>query len=552
MSVLNRIRTGLKRAKPGLPVLANGIIMVDDEKFAAIAAIHENGDCFVATGYQHKDVFREGRQRLLDAQQIPETGTIKNCSLETIRALYQQDNAGHPFTEAGAVEQTQGHRQLEATIAAAAEARASDLKIYLRDSCTEVRIKAKSREFDYGRPWTVAEGIEAINYAFDAQDKGAGETTLKRAGRQSFSISSREKLNLPSNVVKLRCQTGPHEGDAELQTHLVMRLFYKNDRETGALEDLGFDAEVMGKLAQVRANLRGGIIIGGETGDGKSTSLIKNAERLYDEHDEQISLVTLEDPVEFRLRRSGIIQVPLNSAGDEDDLERHYRQALRHFLRINPDVGIISEIRDGTSARKVLDYIRSGHQLFATVHVESANGIPFRLVSMGVPSEELAHPGLIRLLIKQTLVPLLCDHCKRPLHKADLGARDKALVAPLRPDAAALYLRNPDGCRACRRETNEIGRLAWWGYQREIAVGEVIEPDISYLKFVRDRDSIGALEHWLRPRGKGGMGGISIGQKMTELALNGRVDPRDVVLKRGDLSQRMSAVQRADLKWGEA
>ncbi|EEE35131.1 putative type II/IV secretion system protein [Rhodobacteraceae bacterium KLH11] len=553
MSFLQDILSRFRQSAPDRRVLPNGIIDVldEDEDFAAIAAVREDGTCFVAAGYQHQDVFLEGLQRLQETGRIPQIGTREPVELEEIRNLYRPELSTGLDAGLDQSAQTRGQQRLRDAIVAAAEARASDIKIHLRETKTEVRFRVAGNEFNYGQPWTHNEGIAAISYAFDAQDKGAGAPTMQDAGMQGFSISPQEKLPLPSNVIKLRCAMGPHEGETKLVPHLVIRLFYSNDHDTGRLNDLGFDAEILSKLGQARADLRGGIIFGGATGDGKSTTLIKNGAQLYDQHGGRKSVVTVEDPVEYRLTRSGVIQIPLQSAGNEDDQAHHYGNAMRHFMRINPDVGIISEIRNGIAGTKLLQFILSGHQLYSTLHVESANGIPFRLISMGVPAEELSHPGLIRLLIKQTLLPLLCDHCKHPMKNADLSEDDRMLLAPLKGNRDELFLRNPEGCAACQRESNEIGRLAWWGYRREIAVGEVIEPDTGYLKCVRDKDAIGALEHWLKPRVDGGLGGITISQKMTELALSGRVDPRDVVLKRGDLTQRMNAVQKAFLKWGE-
>ena len=135
--------------------------------------------------------------------------------------------------------------------------------------------------------------------------------------------------------------------------------------------------------------------------------------------------------------------------------------------------------------------------------------------------------------------------------EANLSPTDRAIVDPLWKDRDRVFLRNPEGCSECRRETNDIGRLAWSGYMRETAVAGVIEPDETYLGFVRDKDSSGGLQHWLKPRSEGGMGGITIAQKMTELVLAGQVDPRDAVRKHGDLSQRMTALQIAEIKWGD-
>jgi len=549
MNILKDILGALKPSALEWKVLANGIIDVPDARFKEIAAVHQDGTCFVAEGsYAHDDVFVEGLRRLHKQGHIPQTGATEQRSMAEIRALYRPESTARRAAQS---EMSKERQRLRALIEAAAEARASDFEIIDHETHTDARIKIAGRWFQHGKPWTSEEGRGAIACAFDAQDKGTGESTLTEYGFQGFSINPKNDFPLPAGVAKLRCSRGAHEGETRLASHLVGRLFYNTGDDTSTLEDLGLDSEVMGKLAKVRTGLRGGIIIGGETGDGKTTTLIRNLGQLCDEHG-HLKVVMLEDPVEYRLKRPSVVQIPLQSAGDEEERTRQYRDALRHFVRSNPDVGVITEIRDGVGGREALQFILSGHQLYTTLHVDCAHRILFRLPTMGVPAAELAEPGLIRLLIKQTLVPLLCEHCKRPMREVYLSAKDRAIVTPLKGDKNAVFMRNPAGCDACHRDTSEIGRLAWWGYQREIAVGEVIEPDVEYLRCVRVQDSIGALNHWLKPRSEGGMGGITISQKMTELVLAGRVDPRDAVRKHGDLSERMSAFQKAELKWGDA
>ena len=533
--------------KPQRKTLENGIIDTGDLGFAGIAAVHFSGTCYVADGYRYEDDFTGALMRHQDSGVLPEITSFKITPMDDIRLFYA---AKLTATEAAlaAAARTQGQRRLLDLISAAERAKASDLKIYQHDTKTYVRLKVAGREFDYGQPWTPEEGKNAISFAFNAQDKGTGNVSKKDAAFQSYSISPKPEFPLPANVVKLRCQSGFHESDRKLGAFVVFRLFYKDDSDTGALEDLGFDAEITQALAEARANLHGCVIIGGETGDGKSTTLIRALEALYERHGGNVSISTLEDPVEYRLHRSGILQVPLQSAGDGAERQTKYEDALRNFVRTNPDVGMISEIRDGAGGCEALKFATSGHAIYTTVHVDSANGIPFRLMALGVPAEELAQSGVIRLLIKQTLAPILCNDCKTPLSEASLTDLDQSLFAPIMADQDRIYLRNPEGCTTCLGDTlNETGKLAWAGYQRQIAVGEVIAPDRAYFDHVLAKNFNGALSHWLTPKSEGGMGGIPIARKLTELVLQGQLDPYDALRKHGNLAERMSDVQRENL-----
>ncbi len=534
--------------KPQIRTLENGIIDTGDLGFACIAAVHYGGTCYVADGYRYEDDFTGALMRHQDSGVLPEITSFKITPMDELRQFYA---AKLTATEAlrAEVARTQGQRRLLELISAAERARASDLKIYQHDTKTYVRLKVAGREFDYGQPWTPEEGRNAISFAFNAQDKGTGNVSKKDAAFQSYSISPKPEFPMPPNVVKLRCQSGFHESDTKLGSFVVFRLFYKDDSDTGALEDLGFDAEITDALAAARANLHGCVIIGGETGDGKSTTLIRALEALYERHGGHVSITTLEDPVEYRLNRSGVVQIPLQSAGDEAEREARHEDALRNFVRMNPDVGMVSEIRDGASGREALKFATSGHAIYATVHVDSANGIPFRLMALGVPAEELAQSGVVRLLIKQTLAPLLCDDCKTPLAAASLNDLDQRLFAPVMADRDNVYLRNPEGCATCLGDAlNEAGKLAWAGYRRQIAVGEVIMPDRAYFDHVLNKNFNGALAHWLKPESAGGMGGIPIACKLTDLVLQGQLDPYDALRKHGDLAERMSDAQRSSLQ----
>ena len=532
--------------KPQTRVLENGIIDTGDAGFAAIAAVHETGTCYVADGYRYEDEFMAPLIQYQERDVLPEITSYNILPLDEIGQLY-----GGSVSAAVAQSQTsrtRGQRRLLELISAAERAKASDVKIYQHDTKTYVRLKVAGREFDYGQPWTPEDGKDAISFAFNAQDKGTGNVSEKDAAFQSFSISPKPEFPLPANVVKLRGQKGFHESDTKLGSFVVFRLFYKDDSDTGALADLGFDGEITQALAEARANLHGCVIVGGETGDGKSTTLIRALEALYEHHNGNVSISTLEDPVEYRLQRSGIIQTPLQSVGDNANRQPHYEAALRNFVRINPDVAMISEIRDEAGGREALKFATSGHAVYTTVHVDSANGIPFRLMALGVPPDELAQSGVVRLLIKQTLAPLLCHGCKTPLAEAKLSELDHHLFQPILPDSAAVYLRNLEGCEICLGGAlNETGKLAWAGYQRQIAVGEIVRPDKAYFEHVLNRHFNGARAHWLKSKNEGGLGGIPIAAKLTELVLAGDLDPYDALRKHGDLSQRMNATQRASL-----
>ena len=527
-------------------VLDNGIVLTDSAEFHEIAAVNVDGQVYLVAGNRYNRCFTETLGRLIDQGIVPNSAWTNQQAAEpeTIKSLYGEARA-HLSASPGGTDATLRDTaliKLDKVLSDAAAARASDVKFFQDEARTTIRIKVAGREFSSSMNWTVSEGISAMATLFDARDEGTGESTAIVGKFQSFSVSpGKAQLRLPGGVVKLRGQRGFHEVDSGLGGHTVLRLFYSDEAQqaTSTLESLGFDDEVSSALAVVRAKLAGGIIIAGATGDGKSTTLIRCLQKLYSDHHEQISIVTVEDPVEYRIRGDGILQIPVRSSGSAEERTKAFRQALMHFVRINPDVGAISEIRDASAATEALQFVDTGHQVWTTIHGSTANGILFRLIEMGIQAEELCKPGSIEVLMKQTLAPLLCLNCALPFlgrddpRKPVIGRQLEDLEIGLE----GLRVRNREGCSLCRPGTDDpVARAAWCGYRRQVAVAEVIHPDEGYFERVRRRDSFEALDYWTTPAEAGGLGGTPLSAKMAGLVGEGVLDPFDAVRKNTDFA----------------
>ncbi|TMV82659.1 type II/IV secretion system protein [Thioclava sp. BHET1] len=512
--------------------MENGILPVGSAHFRERCAVDKDGVRYIARGNTYDDELNAELHQLQEAGRIPKIIRTETRTLGEIANLYQSaSQTGN--AEFDAARTTAAVAKLNRALIEAAEAGASDLKIIQRDRHTDIRVKIASREYDLDTQWTRDEGRIAITHIFDKRDQGSAQVTMVEGEFQSFSVTSGKGFALPYGIAKLRGQKGYHETETGTGTHLIFRLIpVQSGTAHKKLEDLGFDGEVLEALRDVRAKLRGAVIIGGSTGDGKSTTLSCNTERLYDENDGRLSVVTLEDPVEFPILRSGVIQIPVASAGGAEERKANYRQALMHFVRANPDVGVISEIRDGDGAKEVLQFVASGHASYTTIHVDSALEIPFRLIDMGVPPEELAKPGGIVLLMKQTLVPILCPHCSEPVETtADLPLPMRGLRS------TGIRKRNLSGCDHCTKKDGSLKARANAGYQSIAAVGEVIRPDEGFFQQIRRRDAFGALNYWLRPKGEGGLGGTTIGTKIARLVMQGQLDPWAAIPKGADFTR---------------
>ena len=143
-------------------------------------------------------------------------------------------------------------------------------------------------------------------------------------------------------------------------------------------------------------------------------------------------------------------------------------------------------------------------------------------------------PTWVELLLKQTLLPRLCEACA--LEKPAGGRAVPGWLSRHLRSWPLVRFRNPEGCGVCSREEGSaVAGKAWNGYARQIAIAEAIRPDAPYLSFVRQRDPAGAWEHWVSK-----MGGRPIGARIWTLVAAGRADPFDALRKGARVDQAAS------------
>lgn len=193
---------------------------------------------------------------------------------------------------------------------------------------------------------------------------------------------------------------------------IVMRLLV-NKSDQLELDDLGLSGKELQDYLEATRRPSGVTLISGPTGSGKTTTLYATLRRLNEVHR---NIVTIEDPIEYTLH--GINQVQLREAIGMD-----FANALRTFLRQDPDTIMVGEIRDLDTASMAIRASLTGHQVFSTIHTNHAWGIISRLLDMGVPPYLLA--DTLNAAVAQRLIRLLCPHCKqaKPIQVADLPAK---------------------------------------------------------------------------------------------------------------------------------
>ena len=211
------------------------------------------------------------------------------------------------------------------------------------------------------------------------------------------------------------------------------------------VEDLNFSQRNFDVFSKAYNRPYGLVLVTGPTGSGKSTTLYAT---LGDVARPEINIITVEDPVEFRMR--GINQVQVNNKAGMT-----FAAALRSILRADPDVVLIGEIRDQETANIAIEASLTGHLVLSTLHTNDAPSAVTRLTEMGV--EPFLLSSSLAAVMAQRLARRLCKKCKR--QDTATEAELRTLGVPHMPDTPLPTIWRPVGCRECAN-TGYSGRVA--------------------------------------------------------------------------------------------
>jgi type IV pilus assembly protein PilB len=226
---------------------------------------------------------------------------------------------------------------------------------------------------------------------------------------------------------------------------VTMRLLDKS-RSAPTLGELGLSDEMREQLSSIVSKPTGALLVTGPTGSGKSTTLYAALAAISRP---EINIITVEDPVEYRL--GGINQVQINLRAGLT-----FASALRSILRSDPDVVMVGEIRDGETAKISIEAALTGHLVLSTLHTNDAPGAITRLNEMGV--EPFITGAAVSAVLAQRLARKLCPHCAEPYTPSYHDLRRLRV-----DDDFAVHLEHgvfcrPRGCARCA-ETGYKGRL---------------------------------------------------------------------------------------------
>ncbi len=241
---------------------------------------------------------------------------------------------------------------------------------------------------------------------------------------------------------------------------IVLRILSK-DANHIQLEELGFTDQELKAYKETIKKPNGIILISGPTGSGKTTTLYATLKLL---NDNQTNILTIEDPIEYTLE--GVNQVQL-----KENIGLDFASTLRTFLRQDPDIIMVGEIRDVQTANMAIRAALTGHLVLSTIHTNSAWATISRLIDMGIPSFLIA--STLNVSVAQRLVRQLCDECKQkqPISKSIFPENFKI------PKQLEIHY-EAIGCNTCYHT----------GYKGRKAIYEIIPITKSLLNHIKNND----------------------------------------------------------------
>lgn len=278
---------------------------------------------------------------------------------------------------------TYGKSFLEELIFDAKDIGASDIHIEVYEEDVRVRLRIDGHLIEKNHI-EKENYLELINQIKIKSNLDITEKRLPQDGRIEFDEFDIRVSILPT-----------HHGEK-----VVMRILSR-DASHLSIKNLGFDKEELSIYSDSVKKPNGIVLISGPTGSGKTTTLYATLKSL---NNPSRNIVTVEDPIEYTLK--GINQVQL-----KEDIGLSFATALRSFLRQDPDIIMLGEIRDKETAQMAIRASLTGHLVLSTIHTNSAIGTISRLIDMGVPSFLLAET--LNISIAQRLIRVLCNSCKK-------------------------------------------------------------------------------------------------------------------------------------------
>lgn len=423
-SVAGRIPESLAKRYKALP------IAFEDDKLVVAMSDPSNvnaiDDIRTLTGRQVKPVVATGTDILAAISRIQRLDRSLETSLQEATDEEEEEEGGIELVEEAPIV-----KLVNLLITQAVQDRASDIHVEPQERDLRVRYRIDGVLHEIMRP------AKNVQSSIVSRLKIMGEMDI---AERRVPQDGRVSLNVGGKAIDLRVASLPTVHGEKI----VMRILDKSSVLL-KLEDLGFLEQNFKRFEQAYTKPYGMILVTGPTGSGKSTTLYATLNIL---NKEDRNIITVEDPVEYRL--PGVNQIQVNvKAG------LTFASALRSILRADPDIVLIGEIRDRETAQIAIEAALTGHLVLSTLHTNDAPSAVSRLIEMGI--EPFLVASAVDAVLAQRLARRLCERCKEtyvPTPEAMLENR-----FPFDPDSPMPTLYRPVGCQHCGK-TGYRGRMA--------------------------------------------------------------------------------------------
>lgn len=392
-------------------------------KIETAMAVEKQIDAFIREKYEREKGITSEVTKALDEQKVEEMKT-------------ESENLKEISTEAPIA------RIVNTILDYAVRSRASDVHIEPLEENVRVRYRIDGiLQEKYILPRNVLEAV--VSRIKILANLKIDEKRIPQDGR--FNI------NVEGSDVDLRISTLP----VSYGEKVVMRLLRKASK-VPSLPDLGLRGLALKNLIEAIERPHGIIIVVGPTGSGKTTTLYSVLDKVATS---RVNVVTIEDPVEYQMK--GVNQVQVNvQAG------LTFASALRSFLRQDPNVMMVGEIRDTETAELAVNAALTGHLVFSTLHTNDASGAPPRLMDMGV--EPFLLTSALTCVVAQRVLRKICPHCRQDMEiPPDKEAEIKTTLGPIyemiedrwKKEGKKITMPKIVGCDKCNN-TGYLGRIA--------------------------------------------------------------------------------------------
>lgn len=286
------------------------------------------------------------------------------------------------------------------------------------------------------------------------------EKRIPQDGRFNFKVEEQE--------VDLRVSSLP----SVFGEKIVMRLLKKSGG-VPTLPELGLSGVSLRNVETSVARPHGIILVCGPTGSGKTSTLYSLLTKIATP---KVNVITIEDPVEYQI--TGVNQVQVNPAAGLT-----FASGLRSFLRQDPDIMMVGEIRDKETAELAVQAALTGHLVFSTVHTNTASGAIPRLLDLGAPAFLLA--SSVNCIVGQRVARRICKNCKEEYLPSPTVLKDiKDVLGKLFPRDAGVKLYRGKGCPECNKT----------GYVGRVGIFEVLPISEKIARLTLERSPAGVIE----------------------------------------------------------